>query len=108
MVHCLGSIPNCSRQYCHRLNKPTMIYTLEVHELLNKNNDVIGAEAMVFERTDDGDLKDCKVEEDVFVKGYNFEDIEDRNFLIEDEFDRYEEAFDSFKWERTNLKNYLT
>mgnify|MGYP003652080091 CR=1 FL=1 len=69
---------------------------------------VIGAEAMVFERTDDGDLKDCKVEEDVFVKGYNFEDIEDRNFLIEDEFDRYEEAFDSFKWERTNLKNYLT
>ena len=91
-----------------RLNKPTMIYTLEVHELLNKNNDVIGAEAMVFERTDDGDLKDCKVEEDVFVKGYNFEDIEDRNFLIEDEFDRYEEAFDSFKWERINLKNYLT
>lgn len=24
MVRCLGSIPTCSRQYCHRLNKPTM------------------------------------------------------------------------------------
>ena len=24
MVHCLGSIPTCSRQYCHRLNQQTM------------------------------------------------------------------------------------
>jgi hypothetical protein len=84
-----------------------MIYTLEVHELLNKNNDVIGAEAMMLQRTDDGDLKDCVAEAEIFVEGNDFNDIEDRDFLIEDEFDSYEEAFDSFKWERINLKNYL-
>ena len=84
-----------------------MIYTLEVHQLLNKNNDIIGAEAMVFERTDDGNLKDCKAEEEIFVKGNNFEDIEDRNFLIENEFDLLSQAFNSFKRERKNLKDYI-
>ena len=85
-----------------------MIYTLEVHELLNKNNDVIGAEAMVFLRTNDGELKDCLAEEEIFVEGSDFDDIKDRNFIIEDEFERYEEAYDSFKIEQINLENYLT
>lgn len=84
-----------------------MIYTLEVHQLLNKNNDIIGAEAMVFKRTDDGDLKDCMSEEDIFVNGYDFEDIEDRNFLIENEFEYLSQAEDSFKRERKNLKDYI-
>jgi len=85
-----------------------MIYTLEVHELLNKNNDVIGAEAMMLQRTDDGDLKDCVAEAEIFVEGNDFNDIDRRvSHLIEDEFDSYEKAIDSFKWERINLKNYL-
>ena len=90
------------------INQQTMIYTLEVHELLNKNNDVIGAEAMVFLRTNDGELKDCLAEEEIFVEGSDFDDIKDRNFIIEDEFERYEEAYDSFKIEQINLENYLT
>ena len=85
-----------------------MIYTLEVHELLNKNNDVIGAEAMVFLRTNYGELKDCLAEEEMFVEGSDFDDIKDRNIIIEDEFERYEEAYDSFKIEQINLENYLT
>ena len=89
-------------------NKQTMIYTLEVHELLNKNNDVIGAEAMVFQRTDDYELKDCMAEQEVFLEGNDFDDIEDRNYLVEEEFDNLEKANNSFKFEVINLKNYLT
>ena len=84
-----------------------MIYTLEVHELINKNNDVIGAEAMVFLRTNDGELKDCLAEKEVFVNSNDLDNVEDRNFLIEDEFNTYEEAYNSFKWESNTLKNYL-
>ncbi len=85
-----------------------MIYTLEINELLNKNNDVIGAEAMVFLRTNDGEIKDCLSEKEVFVNGNDLDNVEDRNFLIEDEFNIYQEACNSFEWESNTLKNYLT
>jgi hypothetical protein len=47
-------------------------------------------------------------EQEVFLEGNDFDDIEDRNYLVEEEFDNLEKANNSFKFEVINLKNYLT
>lgn len=84
-----------------------MIYTIEVHELINKKLDVIGVETMMFWRTHKGDLKDCVKEAVLYVDGKDFNDINDRNFLIEEEFQSYSAAHKRFKWEKSTLSNYL-
>ena len=84
-----------------------MIYTIEVHELINKKLDVIGVETMIFKRTNKDDLKDCVKEAVLYVDGNVFADINDRNFLFEEEFQSYPAAYERFKWERSTLSNYL-
>ena len=84
-----------------------MKYELQVNELQNKEGDLIGAEVLLYERNNKDELLDCLAEHEIFIKGNDFDDIDDRNFIIERELTNIDAARDYFKWYKATLIDYI-
>jgi len=84
-----------------------MYYTVEVHQLLNKKHDVIGSCVIAFKRDENYNLLECLNDYYKFVSGEGHAHIDDRNFIIEDEFNSAKDMENAYNFHKETLSNFL-
>lgn len=84
-----------------------MYYVIEVHKLLNKEQDVIGSCVIAFSRDKKHNLIGCLNDHYKFVGGQGHKDIDDRDFIIEDEYKCSDEMENAYNFHKETLDNFL-
>lgn len=84
-----------------------MYYTVEVHQLLNKKQNVIGSCVIAFKRDENHKLIGCLNDHYKFTGEEGHVNVDDRNFIIEDEFNSAKEMENTYEFHKENLSNFL-
>jgi|14_taG_2_1085336.scaffolds.fasta_scaffold03978_7 hypothetical protein len=84
-----------------------MYYTVEVHQLLNKKQNVIGSCVIAFKRDENHNLIGCLNDYYKFTGEEGHVNVDDRNFIIEDEFNSAKEMENTYEFHKENLTNFL-